>query len=267
MHDFDYARPATIDEAAALLGASPEARLLAGGMTLLPTMKQRLATPERLIDLGAIPDITGIAALDGTVTIGAMTTHAAVAASDVVRSRIPALAELAGGIGDPQVRNRGTLGGSIANADPAADYPAALVALDATVATSKRTVPADAFFTGLFETALAPDELIRNVTFRTPEAAAYAKFANSASGYAIVGVFVARFEAAVRVAVTGAGPAVFRLPAAEAALVQSFAVDALPDLGLDPGELNGDIHAEAGYRAHLVGVMLRRAVAAAGTAR
>src|SRR5450631_1376046 len=190
MKDFSYHRPSTLSEAVTLLAASDDSRALSGGMTLLPTMKQRLASPKVIVDLAALPGLTGITIDGGSVTIGAMTTHAEVAAS-AIKATLPALATLAGLIGDPSVRHRGTIGGSIANADPAADYPAGLVGLDATVETSARRIPADEFFIALFQTALAPDEIVTAVRFRTPERAHYLKFRHPASGYAVVGVMVA----------------------------------------------------------------------------
>jgi len=262
MHAFAYHRPRSLAEAADLLGANPDAKLLAGGMTLIPTMKQRLAAPSDLVDLGGIADLLGIAVTDQEVAIGAMTPHASVAGSSEVAARIPALAVLAGGIGDPQVRHRGTIGGSISNNDPAADYPAGLVALNATVVTDRRSIPADAFFLGMFETALEPGEIVRQVRFRAPEQAAYMKFPNPASRYAVAGVFVARHRDGVRVAVTGAGPVVFRVPEMEAALTQRFDPAALAGIVIPADGLNADPHASSEYRAHLVGVMARRAVEA-----
>ncbi|HZK92134.1 MAG TPA: xanthine dehydrogenase family protein subunit M [Stellaceae bacterium] len=261
MYEFDYHKPASLEDAAKLLG-NEDAKLVAGGMTLVPTLKQRLAKPSDLVDLAAIGGLTGIKEEGGGVTIGAMTRHAEVQRSDIVKRVIPGLAELAGMIGDPAVRNRGTIGGSVSNNDPAADYPAALVALGATVVTTKREIAGDNFFTGLFETALGQDEILTAVKFPKPQAAAYQKFRNPASRYAIVGVFVARTDAGVRVAVTGAGPCVFRVPEMEAALAKSFSADAIKDIAIPDGNLNSDIHASAEYRAHLVGVMARRAVAA-----
>lgn len=263
MYAFEYHKPSSVDAAVAALSGKEDAKFMAGGMTLLPTMKQRLAMPSDLIDLGGLADLVGIREEGGALVVGAMTTHAAVADSDLVKSKIPALASLAEGIGDPQVRNRGTLGGSIANADPAADYPAALVGLGATVKTSKREVPADDFFTGLFETALEPDELVLSVRFPVPQKAAYAKFANPASRYAIVGVFVAAGGDGVRVAVTGAKASVFRVPEMEQALAGNLAAEAVAGISLPADDMNGDIHASAEYRAHLVTVMAKRAVAAA----
>jgi len=263
MHGFAYHRPDSLAEAASLAAGIAGARPLAGGMTLLPAMKLRLAQHPALIELGAVPGLAGISADAAQVTIGAMTTHAAVAASAEIAARLPALAQLAGGIGDPAVRHRGTIGGSIANADPAADYPAAVLGLGATLVTNAREIAADAFFTGLFATALAPGELLTAVRFPVPLAAGYAKFPNPASRYAVVGVFVARIADAVRVAVTGAGPCVFRVPAMETALARDFSPAALRGIAVPADGLNDDIHAEPAYRAHLIGVMAARAVAAA----
>jgi carbon-monoxide dehydrogenase medium subunit len=235
--------------------------LLAGGMTLLPTMKLRLARPSDLVDLSRIGELSGIEDKQSSVVIGATTRHAEVAASEVIRQRIPALAELAGHIGDAQVRNRGTIGGSLANSDPAADYPAAVLALGATVTTDRREIAADEYFRGLFETALEPDEIVVTVRFPVPTRAAYAKFPNPASRYAIVGVMVAQTGEGIRVAVTGAGPCAFRVRAFEDALAKKFVPESLADLGIDADDLNGDLHASPEYRAHLVQVMARRAVA------
>jgi carbon-monoxide dehydrogenase medium subunit len=262
MYEFNYHKPASLDEIANLLAANPEAKLVAGGMTLVPTLKLRLAKPSDLVDLAAITSLRGITDAGDALVIGAMTRHAEVNRSPVVETGIPALAALAGMIGDPAVRNRGTIGGSISNNDPAADYPAALVGLGATVHTTRREIGAEDFFTGLFETALEPTEIVTAVRLPKPQAAAYQKFKNPASRYAIVGVFVARRADGVRVAVTGAGPCVFRVPAMEAALAQSFTPDAIKDIAIPDAGLNSDIHASAEYRAHLVNVMARRAVAA-----
>lgn len=263
MYEFNYKRPASIDEAVSALGTADDGKLMAGGMTLLPTLKQRLASPSDVIDLAGVPGLSGISDEGSSIVVGAMTRHADVAASDVVKSAIPALAALAEGIGDPQVRNRGTIGGSVANADPAADYPAALVGLGATVTTNKRSIAADDFFTGLFETALAEDEVITSVSFPKPKRAAYAKFPNPASRYAIVGVMVADTSNGIRVAVTGAGGNVFRVSEMESALGGNFSADAIAGIAVSDAELNEDIHASAEYRAHLVTVMAKRAVAAA----
>ncbi|GMQ89899.1 MAG: xanthine dehydrogenase family protein subunit M [Gammaproteobacteria bacterium] len=264
MYNFTYHRPATLAEAIETLGATEDGQLLAGGMTLLPTLKQRLAQPSDLIDLGSITELQGVKREKTAVVIGAMTPHADVAAADVVAEAIPALARLAGTIGDPQVRNRGTIGGSIANADPAADYLAAVVGLGATVHTNERAIAADDFFTGMFETALGDNELITAVSFPVPKRAAYAKFPNPASRYAVVGVFVSQGNDGVRVAVTGAGPSVFRVTAMEQALSGKFSADALDGISIPADDLNSDLHASAEYRAHLVSVMAKRAVAAAG---
>jgi len=264
MYNFDYQRPQSVADASKAIAGKDEAKLLAGGMTLIPTLKQRLAKPSDLVDLGRIAELKGIKRDGNAIVIGAMTRHAEVASSDVVKSAIPALAQLAGGIGDPQVRNRGTIGGSLANNDPAADYPAAVLGLNATIITNKRRIAADDFFKGMFETALGQDEIITAVSFPVAEKAGYSKFPNPASRYAIVGVFVAKTAGGVRVAVTGAGPCVFRAEAMEKALAKSFSADAIKDLKIAPGELNSDIHASREYRAHLVGVMARRAVQACG---
>ena len=262
MYEFNYQKAASLDDAAKALGADEDAKLVAGGMTLIPTLKQRLAKPSDLIDLASVPGLTGISEEGGGLRIGAMTRHAEVQRSDVVKRVIPALANLASLIGDPAVRNRGTIGGSISNNDPAADYPSAVVGLGATVVTNKREIAGDDFFTGMFETALGQDEIVTAVKFPKPQAAAYQKFKNPASRYAIVGVFVARTAGGVRVAVTGAGPCVFRVPEMEAALGTSFSADAIKDIAIPDDGLNSDIHASAEYRAHLVNVMTRRAVAA-----
>ncbi|MDX6748864.1 xanthine dehydrogenase family protein subunit M [Geminicoccaceae bacterium 1502E] len=264
MYSFEYHRPGSVAEAAQLLTGNEDAKLLAGGMTYIPTLKQRLAQPSAVIDLGGIAELKGIKEEAGGLTIGAMTTHGEVASSAAVRQAIPALAALASNIGDAQVRNRGTIGGSISNNDPAADYPAALVALGATVRTSKRELAAEDFFTGMFETALEEDEILTAVHLPKPEKAAYSKFANPASRYAIVGVFVARTAGGVRVAVTGAGPAVFRATEMEQALGGNFSAAALDNVTVAADALNSDIHASADYRAHLVKVMAKRAVEAAG---
>lgn len=263
MYDFKYQRPTSLDAAIKALGAADDGKYLAGGMTLIPTMKQRLAQPSDLIDLGAIDALSGIRREGDELVIGATTTHAQVAASEEVRSAIPALAELANHIGDPAVRARGTIGGSIANADPAADYPAAVVGLAATVQTNKRSVAADDFFTGLFETALDDDEVITAVRFPIPARAGYAKFPNPASRYAVVGVLVAEGPGGTRVAVTGAGASVFRVADMEKALAGDFSPQAVADISVPASGLNSDIHASDEYRAHLVTVMAKRAVAAA----
>jgi carbon-monoxide dehydrogenase medium subunit len=265
MYAFDYHRPSTLRQAVALLGKADEPKLLAGGHTLIPTLKNRLASPANLIDLGGLEELRGISMQGKSVVIGAMTRHAEVAESELVREKIPALAALAGGIGDPHVRNRGTIGGSVANNDPAADYPSAVLGLGATVITNRRKIAADDFFTGMFGTALEDGEIITRVSFPVPGKAAYEKFANPASRYALVGVFVAQKGKDVRVAVTGAGSGgVFRWAAAEAALKPRFAIAPMERLAPpSPEGLNGDIHASAEYRAHLIQVMTKRAVAKA----
>ena len=262
MYDFIYQVPATLSEAVAAIGSADDGKLLAGGMTLIPTLKQRLAQPSDLIDLAKIAELKGITRDGDAIVIGAMSTHAEVAESEVVKAAIPALAALAGNIGDAQVRNRGTLGGSICNNDPAADYPSALVALGATVVTDQRRLAAEDFFTGMFETALGLDEIVTAISFPIPDQAAYEKFPNPASRYAVVGVFVAKSGGTVRVAVTGAGPAVFRLPEFEQALSASFTPGAVATLKASAVGLNADLHASAEYRAHLITIMAKRAVAA-----
>ena len=262
MHDFSYHRPAALGEAGALLKKNPDAKLLAGGMTLIPTLKQRLANPSDIVDLARIASLKGVTRDGDNLVIGAMTCHADVAASPEVRSTIPALAELADGIGDPAVRHRGTIGGSIANADPAADYPAGVVGLDAVIETSERQINSDEFFLALFTTALGPSEIITAVRFRIPDKAHYLKFRHPASGYAVVGVMVARYGKEVRVGVTGAGPSAFRLAEMEAALSKSFSAQALSGIRISPDDLLGDIHCSAAFRAHLVEVLAKRAVAA-----
>jgi aerobic carbon-monoxide dehydrogenase medium subunit len=261
MYSFDYQRPTSRTDAIA--AAQGEARYLAGGQSLVQGMKLRLSSPERLVDLGAIADLRGIRLDGGNVIIGAMTTHAAVARAPEVRRAIPALAELAEDIGDPMVRNMGTLGGSIANADPTADYPAALVALGATVQTDRRSIPGEAFFTGLYETALEPGELIIAVSFPIPQRAAYVKLKQPASRFALVGVFVSQAAGGVRVAVTGAGSSVFRVKAMEDALGQCFAPDAVKSIAGPTTGINGDMHGSAAYRAAMIPVVAQRAVAAA----
>ena len=264
MYAFEYHRPATLADAARLASGNEDAKILAGGQTLIPTLKQRLAQPSDVVDLGAVAELRGIREEGDTLVIGATTPHAEVAASAVVQRLIPALAKLAEGIGDAQVRNRGTLGGSICNNDPSADYPAALVGLGATVRTTTRTLAAEDFFTGMFETALEPNVIVTAVAFPKPGKAAYVKFPNPASRYATVGVFVAETGGSVRVAVTGAAPSVYRWTEAEQALAGGLDPAALDALTVDADGLNADIHASAEYRASLVKVMAKRAVAACG---
>ena len=264
MNTFGYYDPTSAQKAAGIAADKPEARYLAGGQSLLPAMRLRLSSPTDLVDLGQVSELRGIKKDGSALVIGAMVAHAEVAASKEVAAAIPAVAQLASLIGDRQVRNRGTIGGSIANNDPAADYPAAVLALGGTVNTTKRKIASDAFFKGLFETALEPGELITSVTLPIPKKAGYAKFKNPASRFAIVGVFVAQTAGGVRVAVTGAGAnGVFRVKAMEEALSKSWSPDAIKDMSVPAGDLQTDLHASAEYRAHLVSVMAQRAVAAA----
>ncbi len=260
MQDFTVHRPSTLVEAASLLVG--DAKLLAGGQSLLPLMKLDLASPSDVVVLAGVDELRGIRSEADALVVGAAATHAEVAASTVVRGAIPALARLASGIGDAQVRNRGTLGGSIAHADPVADYPAAVLGLDATVVTDRREIGADAFFTGLFETALDEGEIIRELRFPIPEAAAYAKFPNPASKFALVGVMAVRGSSSARLAVTGAAPVVFRVPEMESALAGSFTPDAIAGIEVSSDFLLDEIDASGEYRAHLISVMARRAVAA-----
>ena len=264
MYETTYHRASSVDEAVKLLSDADEGKYVSGGMTLIATMKQRLASPSDLVDLRHIPSLKGIRVDGRRVTIGAATTHAEVASSAAIRSVCPALCELAGMIGDPHVRHMGTIGGSVANNDPAADYPSAMLALNATIVTDRRQIAAEDFFEGLFETALKGGELITAVTFEAPEKAGYAKFPNPASRYAMTGVFVARSEAGVRVAVTGAGAdGVFRQTDMERELAANWLPDAITSVTVDPAALLSDLHATAEYRANLVKVMAKRAVAAA----
>jgi carbon-monoxide dehydrogenase medium subunit len=260
---FEYRRAASLKDAEALLGQSPDAKLLAGGQTLIAAMKMRLAQPSHLIDISGLKELDFIRASVDVVTIGAATKHFEVATSPDVNRLIPALAELAETIGDPAVRHLGTLGGSLANNDPAADYPAAALGLGATIRTNRRAIAADDFFTGMFSTALDDGEIITEVAFPVPERAGYAKFPNPASRYAMAGVFVAKTKSGVRVAVTGAAPCVFRVPDMEAALARIFTPDAIAGIAVGADGMNSDIHGSSEYRAHLVTVMAARAVAAA----
>jgi carbon-monoxide dehydrogenase medium subunit len=257
-------RPRDLAEAVQMLSSGEEAQLISGGQTLIPSIKHGLARPAALVDLARIEALRGIRMEGNALVIGAMTTHAEVAASRVVRQALPALAELAGEIADRMVRNMGTLGGSVANNDPAADYPAALLALGATVVTDRREIAAADFFVDMFTTALQAGEIVVAVRFPPAEAAAYAKFRNPASRYAIVGAFVARNGKEVRVAITGAAGVVFRFTEMERALAASFTAAAAEGVTLSPDGLNGDIHASAAYRAQLATVMSARAVAMAG---
>jgi carbon-monoxide dehydrogenase medium subunit len=263
MYDFAYHKPTSVADAVKLL-ADPDAKAVSGGHTLIPALKHRLNKPTALVDLSGIAEMKGIRKVGNAIVIGALTRHAEVANSAEVKAAIPALAFMASNIGDVQVRNRGTLGGSVSNNDPAADYPSALVALGATIHTSKRKIAADDFFLGMFTTALEADEILTAVEFPIPEKAGYAKMRNPASRYVMAGVFVARTGGAVRVAVVGAGPCVFRQADMEAALAANWSPEAVAGIKQDPDGLNGDIHGSAEYRAHLVGVMAKRAVTAAG---
>lgn len=263
--DFEYRRPATLAEALELLEQNPEAKALAGGQTLIPTLKQRLARPAMLVDLQDIPDLRGVRIDAESVTIGAMTPHAVTAHDPEIARAIPALSHLAGGISHPQVRNLGTMGGSISNNDPAADYPAALMGLGAEVRTTRRNIAADDFFLGLFTTALEPGELVVSIRFPRPERAGYHKFPSLASGYVTTGAFVSQGPAGTRVAINGAGPVVFRHAEAEARLAADFSLAALEGCTLSPERLNNDLHASAAYRANLAMVATRRALTMALT--
>jgi carbon-monoxide dehydrogenase medium subunit len=261
MYAFELVRPTTVEEAVRALAAD-EAQALGGGQTLIPTMKQRLASPGALVSLGGIASLKGVAVRDGALVVGGGTTHAAVARE--AASAYPALAALAGHIGDPAVRNRGTIGGSIANNDPSADYPEGVLASGAAIVTSSREIPADDFFQGMFATALEQGEIVTAVRFPIPERASYQKFTQPASRFALVGVFVAKFQDGVRVAVTGASEdGVFRWTDAEAALSADFRPEALANLQASAEGMIGDLHGAPAYRAHLIAVLTRRAVAAA----
>lgn len=257
MRDFAYARPTSLADAASAFAGGGEAAFIAGGHTLLPAIKSRLRMPDTLVDLAGVPGLAGVSQDGDRLWIGALTTHAEVVAA---AGAIPGLVTMANLIGDQQVRNRGTLGGVLANNDPAADYPAAVLALDGVVETDRARYAADDFFQGMFATALADGEIVTRVGFRVPQASGYAKFRNPASRYALVGVFVARFADSVRVAVIGAGPGVFRWAEAEAVLAGDFSAGAVKGLVLDDADLNTDLHASAEFRAHLAGVMLAQAV-------
>ena len=263
MDGFKFVRAGSVAEAAQVFGKAADARYLAGGQTLLPVMKQRLAAPSDVISLAKIAGLGGVTVTKDGITIGAMTRHADVAMHAEIKARLPALAILAGGIGDPHVRNRGTIGGSLANNDPAADYPAAVLGLGASIETDKRRIAADDYFQGLFATALEPGELITCVVFPVPERAGYVKFPHPASRYALVGVMVSQGGQGVRVAVTGAGVGVFRVPALEAALAKSFTPAAVEGFVQPDADLTSDLHGSAAYRAHLVTVLAKRAVALA----
>lgn len=258
---FDYLQPDSLAQAAAFLRQNPDARALSGGMTLLPAMKLRMAAPSHLVDLTRLPELQGMRREGERLVIGAATRHAEVASSTLVGASIPALCQLAGLIADPQVRNRGTIGGSVANNDPAADYPAAVLGLGATIVTDLRQIDADEFFLGIFDTLLQPGEIVTALSFPVPRRAAYAKYRHAASGYAIAGVFIAQWDSAVRVAVTGAGPGVFRWHQAEQALQQDCSPGALIGLHIDPDNMLDEPQAPAAWRANLVEVMTRRALA------
>lgn len=263
MYDFAYHKPASVADAVKLL-ADPDAKAISGGHTLLPALKHRLNKPSALVDLSGIAELKGIKRVGNAIVIGALTRHVEVATSAEVKAAIPALAYLASHIGDVQVRNRGTIGGSVSNNDPAADYPSAVLGLGATVHTSKRKIAADDFFLGMFTTALEPGEILTAVEFPIVDKAGYAKMKNPASRYVMAGVFVSKAGGAVRVAVNGAGPCVFRQSAMEAALAANWSADAVANIKQAPDDLNSDIHGSAEYRAHLVTVMAKRAVTAAG---
>ncbi len=264
MNAFEFHRPASVADASKAILSSDDGRFIAGGQSLLPTMKFGLSAPADLVALAAISELSGIRVQGASLRIGAMTTHASVAASDDVKRSIPALAQLADGIGDPAVRSRGTIGGSLGLNDPAACYPTAVLGLGASIQTDRRSIAADDFFKGLYTTALEPGELITAVEFPIPEKAAWVKFKQPASRFSLVGVFVSKTAAGVRVAVTGAGPCVFRVPALEAALSKSWSATACEGIRVSADGLNSDLHASAAYRAHLIGVLCKRAVAAAG---
>lgn len=258
MYQFEYARAQSVDQAATMVADG--AQLLAGGQTLLASMKQRLTQPETLVDMSALADLTGICEDGDGLIIGAMTRHQQVAIDTLITQKIPALAHLAGGIGDKQVRAMGTIGGSVANNDPAACYPSGVLALNATIKTNRREIAADDFFQGLYATALEPDEIITAIRFPIAKRTAYAKFKQPASRYALVGVFVAQTTTGVRVAITGAGNGVFRHAGLESALTADFRPEAIKDVVVDDRELSGDLHASAAYRAHLIKIQTRKAV-------
>ena len=265
MYEFTYHKPSSVADAVKLLSADPEARPVSGGMTLLPALKLRLSKPTALVDLSGIAELHGIKREGGTIVVGALAKHYEVATNADIKAAIPALAWMASTIGDTQVRNRGTMGGSVANNDPSADYPAALLALGATIATNRRKISADDFFQGMFATALDAGEIVTAIHIPVPEKAGYAKMKNPASRYSMAGVFVAKGSASVRVAVNGAGAnGAFRSPEMEKALAANWSADAVAGIKLDAGMMNGDIHGSAEYRAHLVTVMAKRAVVNAG---
>lgn len=264
MYDFAYHKPSSVADAVKLLSADPDARPISGGQTLLPALKHRLNKPTSLVDLSGIAELRGIKREGDKITVGALTRHFEVENNPEIKSAIPALAWMAGHLGDVQVRNRGTMGGSVSNNDPAADYPAAVLALDATVHTDKRSIKANEFFQGMFTTALEPGELLVRIEFPVPEKCGYAKMRNPASRYVMAGVFVAKTKGGVRVVVNGAGPGVFRQTEMEKALSANWSPDAVGGIKQASEGLNSDIHGSAEYRAHLVTVMAKRAVADAG---
>lgn len=264
MYDFEYHKPSSVADAVKLLATDPDAKVISGGMTLLPALKHRLNKPTFLVDLSGITELRGVRKEGDSLVIGAMTKHYEVATHPQILASIPALARMASTIGDTQVRNRGTIGGSLANNDPAADYPAAALALGATIVTDRRSIPADEFFLGMFTTALEADELVTAISFPIPEKAGYAKMRNPASRYSMTGVFVAKGPKGVRVGVNGAGPCSFRQPEMEAALTANWSADAVAGIRQAADDLNSDIHGSAEYRANLVTVMAKRAVADAG---
>ena len=258
MKNFNFKTPSNTKEATQLI--SGKASLLAGGMTILPAIKLRLAAYSDLINIKKIKSLSGIKVSSKSLKIGSTTTHAEVASSNEVKKSIPSLSVLAEGIGDPQVRNRGTIGGSIANNDPSADYPSACLALNATIHTNKRKIPADKFFKGMFETDLKKGELIEAIEFELPEKSSYEKFPNPASRYAVVGVYVAKLKKEIRVAITGASSCVFRSKEIEAALSNNFSESSIDNVNISSSELNSDIHASAEYRAHIIKVMAKKAI-------
>ena len=262
MYELAYSRPQSLADALALLAEDEGAQALSGGQTLMPVLRARLAMPTRLVDLQRLPELAGIRAVEGGITIGAATTHAEVATSADVRAALPALADLAGGIGDPAIRHRGTIGGSIANNDPAACYPSALLALGASITTSQRTLAAEDFFTGMFSTALEPGEIVTAVRFPTCQRARYIKFRNPASRFALVGAFAAKLPSGTRIAITGGGHGVFRWREAEQHLDGGGAIAEIAEHQLDPGHFTGDLHGSAEYRRHIAAVIVRRALSA-----
>ncbi len=264
MYDFAYHKPSSVADAVKLLSADPDALPISGGQTLLPALKHRLNRPTSLVDLSGIAELKGIKRQGDKITVGALTRHIEVQDNPDIKAAIPALAYVATVIGDIQVRNRGTMGGSVANNDPAADYPAAVLALDATLVTDKRRIASDDFFQGMFTTALEPGELLVAIEFPVPEKSGYAKMRNPASRYVMAGVFVAKTKGGVRVVVNGAGPGVFRQTEMERALAADWSPDAVAGIKQPAEGLNSDIHGSAEYRAHLVTVMAKRAVADAG---